>query len=407
MAFAIKNFNTITAQLILYVSGHTSALTDFNVGSVVRTMLEAFAEELEYLYLEMFRGILEGIDTGVYNSFDFAALGAVSASGSVIFSLVQTGTTNLASPTTSIVIPAGTIVQIPSTNTTTGTTVGNSYSVNQDTIWPAGQTSVSTVVTCTQSGTVGNAAYNTITSIVSTLPTVAGATYAVTNPATISNGADQETAAEQKQRFAEYLQSLGRGTIDAIEYAALQTVIYDPNGNIIERVGSAVVVEPYLIDGSLPSAYVIIYVYNGVGNTSAALVAQTQNIINGYYDANGNRIAGYKAAGVIALVLPVEESPITFNINVVMAPGYSLTSSLSGTIANSISTYIQGLSPGDSVLLNQIIEIVMNNTGVYNCYIVSPSADIIPADSTTVVTIEGININPVTSITITGETQTT
>jgi hypothetical protein len=407
MAFAIKNFNTITAQLILYVSGHTNALTDFNVGSVVRTMLEAFAEELEYLYLEMFRGILEGIDTGVYNSFDFPALGAVSASGSVIFSLVQTGTTNPASPTTSIVIPAGTIVQVPSINTTTGTTVGNSYSVNQDTIWPVGQTSVSTVVTCTQSGTVGNTAYNTITSIVSTLPTVAGATYAVTNPATISNGADQETAAQQKQRFAEYLQSLGRGTIDAIEYAALQTVIYDANGNIIEKVGSAVVVEPYLIDGSLPSAYVIVYVYNGVGNTSSALVAQTQNIINGYYDSNGNRIAGYKAAGVIALVLPVEESPITFNINVVMAPGYSLTSSLSGTIANSISTYIQGLSPGDSVLLNQIIEIVMNNTGVYNCYIVSPSADIIPADSTTVITIEGININAVTSITITGETQTT
>lgn len=407
MAFAIKNFNTITAQLILYVSGHTNSLTDFNVGSVIRTILEAFAEELEYLYLEMFRGILEGIDTGVYNSFDFPALGAVSASGSVIFSLTQTGTTNTASPTTPIVIPAGTIVQVPSTSTTTGTTVGNSYSVNQDTIWPVGQTSISTIVTCTQSGSVGNTAYNTITSISNSLPTVTGATYSVTNPATISNGADQETAAAQKQRFAEYLQSLGRGTIDAIKYAALQTVIYDANGNIIEKVGSAVVVEPYLIDGSLPSAYVLIYIYNGVGNTSSALVAQTQNVINGYYDANGNRIPGYKAAGVIALVLPVEESPVTFNINVVMASGYSLTSSLKATIANSISTYIQGLSPGDSVLLNQIIEIVMNNTGVYNCYIVSPSADIIPADSTTVVTIEGININPVTSITITGETQTT
>jgi hypothetical protein len=405
MAFAIKNFNSITAQLILYVSGHTNSLTDFNVGSTIRTILEAFAEELEYLYLEMFRGILEGIDTGVYNSFDFPALGAVTASGTVIFSLTQTGTTNTASPTANIVIPAGTIVQVPSITSTTGTITGNSYTVNQDTIWAAGQTSVSTVVSCTQSGSVGNTAYNTITYIASTLPTVAGATYSVTNPASIANGADAETAADQKQRFAEYLQSLGRGTIEAIQYAALQTVIYDSNGNITEQVAQAVVVEPYLIDGSLPSAYVLVYIYNGVGNTSTALVAQTQNVINGYYDSNGNRISGYKAAGVIVLVLPVQESPQTFNINVEMAPGYSLTTTLSSSISNSITTYVQGLAPGSSLLLNQIIEIVMNNTGVYNCYIVSPAADIIPADSTTVFTIEGINITPVTSLTITGETQ--
>jgi hypothetical protein len=201
------------------------------------------------------------------------------------------------------------------------------------------------------------------------------------------------------------IRSLGRGTIEAIQYAALQTVIYDSNGNITEQVAQAVVVEPYLIDGSLPSAYVLVYIYNGVGNTSTALVAQTQNVINGYYDSNGNRISGYKAAGVIVLVLPVQESPQTFNINVEMAPGYSLTTTLSASISNSITTYVQGLAPGSSLLLNQIIEIVMNNTGVYNCYIVSPAADIIPADSTTVFTIEGINITPVTSLTITGETQ--
>lgn len=69
--FSIKNFNSITAQLILYVSGHTTSLTDFNVGSKVRTILEAFSEELEYFYLEIFRGIMEGIDTGVYNSLTF------------------------------------------------------------------------------------------------------------------------------------------------------------------------------------------------------------------------------------------------------------------------------------------------------------------------------------------------
>src|ERR1700744_5744758 len=92
MSFFIKNFEGITASLLQSISQSTTALTDYNVGSKIRTMLEAVAEELEYLYHEMFRGIIEGIDTSVYNSFDFPLLPAVSASGIVTFSSVIPGT---------------------------------------------------------------------------------------------------------------------------------------------------------------------------------------------------------------------------------------------------------------------------------------------------------------------------
>lgn len=404
--FSIKNFNSITAQLILYVSGHTTSLTDFNVGSKVRTILEAFSEELEYFYLEIFRGIMEGIDTGVYNSFDFPALAAISASGVVVFSLRQTGTTNVITPTSNIVISAGTLVQVPSVtvSSTTTTTSGNSYRTLADVVWLAGQPTQSVSVVCTQSGAIGNTGYNTIASIISPLPTVANATYIVTNAASLINGSDQETDASRKKRFANYLQSLGRGTIDAIKYAALQTVLYDSSGNIIEQVQKAVVVEPYRIDGSKPSAHVSIYIYNGTGNTSKALINQTQSVIDGYYDKNGNRIAGYKAAGIIAKVLSVQESLQNIVINVVMAPGYSLTSSIIATITNSVSTYINSLNPGDNLILNQIIEIVINNPGIYNCYIVSPVGDVIPPDFTTVVSLNSILINPVLSLTVTSET---
>lgn len=405
--FAIKNFETISAQLMLYVSSHTTALTDFNVGSVIRTMLESFAEELEYLYLEMFRGILEGVQTGVYNSFDFQPLPPVSASGLVTFSLSQLGTSNQMSPTSNIVIPAGFQVQVSSSaSLVSGSAAsGTTYNVVQDTVWPAGQSSVSVLVSCSTAGSSGNTARNTITSIVDDLLTVQDGTFSVTNFANFSNGSDQETQSEMKTRFAQYLQSLGRGTVDALEYAALQGVLTDSNGNIIERVKKAVVVEPYVLDGSKPNAYVDIYVYNGTGNTTSELVSNVQEIIDGYYDKNGNRIPGYKAAGIIAKVLPVTQNPVDFNINVVMQPGYTLTDTIINSITNAISTYVNNLNPGDSLRLNQVITIVNNQIGVYNCYIVSPSSDYTPPDNSTVVIVNGITINAVNSIYITGETK--
>ena len=119
MAFFIKDANSITASLIQSVSQSSIALTDFNVGSVVRTMLEAFAQELDEFYLMMFRGILEGIDSSVYNSFDFPALPAIAASGNVVITLNVTGTSPAVPmvPTSNITIPQGFRFSIPSTST--------------------------------------------------------------------------------------------------------------------------------------------------------------------------------------------------------------------------------------------------------------------------------------------------
>lgn len=390
MAFFIKDFATITASLIERVASGTSQLTDFNVGSKIRTMLEAFSQELETLYLQMFRGILEGIDTGVYNSFDFPLLPATSASGQLTFSLTVSGATTPVAPTANIPIPAGFRLMIP-VQATIGLIPGMApsgtvYSVANNVVWPAGKSSFSTTAVCNLPGLVGNTIANSITSFVDNLPVIPGATYSVTNTAPFNNGQDQENQASRKARFSQYLQSLARGTLTAVEYGALQAVVEDNNGNITEQVKKVYAVEPYILDGSKPTGHCDVYVYNGIGSTSAALVANAQKIINGYVDANGNKIPGYKPAGTIVTVFAAVEQPQNVTLSTSWLPSYSLTTAVQSQIAGAIQQYFQSLGPGDTLLYNKLVEICMETTGIYDIVFSTPTADVVPPNAQTIIT---------------------
>lgn len=409
MAFFIKNFESITASMLQSVSQSTTALTDFNTGSKIRTMLEAVAEEMEFLYHEMFRGILEGINTAVYNSFDFPLLPAVAASGVVTFSSVIAGTNTPLVPTSTFTIPAGFRVSIPSQLTPTislnSAPAGTVYTVSQDTPWPAGQPSVNVTVSCFTAGSIGNTIANSITSTIDTLPPIQGNQYLVTNTIPFTNGQNVENQTDRQIRFARYLQSLSRGTLDAIEYAALTATVTNSLGAITEQVKKVYAVEPYMIDGSKPTCHVNVYVYNGVGGTSAALVSSAQQIIDGYTDSNNNRIPGYKAAGVVALVYAATEIPQSININIVWQSGFSLNPTTQNQIEQSIVNYFNSLSPGDTLVYNQLIEIVMAQTGVYNCLITSPNGDVVTPNQQSVMTLSSINITSnATPSLVTGET---
>lgn len=407
MAFFIKNFESITASLIINISESTTALTDFNVGSKTRVMIEAFAEELEAFYHMMFRGILEATNDAVFNSFDFPALPAVAASGNVTFSLVVAGSATPLAPTTTFTIPRGFRVQIPVSSTlavSSAALPGTIYTVTTSTAWAAGQTSVVVPVACTQAGTIGNTTANSITGIVDILPTVTGGQFKVTNVLPFVNGEPAEDQNSRKARFAQYLQSLGKGTLVAIEHAALTAQVLDASGNVQEQVKTVFAVEPFKIDGSLPVGHVDVYIYNGFGNTSAALVAATQQIVDGYVDSNGNKIAGFKAAGIIATVKAAIEQPQTFQINVKMQPNTSLTDDIISQIQGAIVKYVSTLGPGDTLIFNRIIELVMDSSSVYNCVIVSPNGDVQALDVQHIITVGSVSVTEDSNLGVVGET---
>src|SRR3546814_6403650 len=64
------------------------------------------------------------------------------------------------------------------------------------------------------------------------------------------------------------------------------------------------------------------YVHNGVGNTSSALVNRARDVIYGYYDANGNAVPGWKAAGVKVEVYAAEEQTVAVTGVLTAMPGF-------------------------------------------------------------------------------------
>lgn len=103
MSFQIKKFNSILASMINWVSSSTDRITDFNTGSVVRTILESVAIELEELYYQLLRAVEEAIEETIYRTFNFPRNPAERATGNVRF-------TRLSGTEPEITINRGTLV---------------------------------------------------------------------------------------------------------------------------------------------------------------------------------------------------------------------------------------------------------------------------------------------------------
>src|SRR5437763_12508130 len=141
--FQIKDFVSVTASMTNWMKATTQKVTDYSVGSVVRTMLEAIAAEIEQLYLQMFVGLKEAISVAVYNTFSFAANGAVPATGTIRITIT--------SATTPTLIPSGTAFAL---NT------GARYVSATDATIAAGNTYADVPVAAAVPGSGGNLAAN-------------------------------------------------------------------------------------------------------------------------------------------------------------------------------------------------------------------------------------------------------
>jgi hypothetical protein len=85
MSFQVKKFSSIVASLINWMSSNQDKITDFNVGSVARTILESVAIELEELYYQLLRAVEEAIEESIYRAFNFPRNPAERSTGLVRF----------------------------------------------------------------------------------------------------------------------------------------------------------------------------------------------------------------------------------------------------------------------------------------------------------------------------------
>lgn len=361
MAFQIKDFVSISASMVNWMRATQQKVTDFSVGSVVRTMLEAIAAEIEQLYMQMFVGLKEAIPVAIYNTFSFSANGALPATGTI-----------------RVTITSATVSTLIGTGTVFSTVSGARYVSTADVTIAAGNTFADVPVAAATPGAAGNLIAN---QSFTPAPAPAGLVSAI-NLAAIRGGSDAETDDAHKVRFNAYLQSLARGTPAALSYALSSlTFQTDAAGNVIERVATSAIIEPWMTDNTQPVSLVNVYIHNGVGSTSAALVAQASKILYGYTDASGNKVPGYKAAGVNVVCAAAAEQLVNVTANLTPLPGFD-EPTLIAAASSAVYAYLIGLPIGQPALFAEIVQQIMDINGVYNVTVSAPTGDTTPSAST-------------------------
>lgn len=70
----LKNASEILKNAISFVTHATNKITDFTVGSVIRTLLESVSLQLEEFYFKIYDGFLYAVENSIFNAFGFTVL---------------------------------------------------------------------------------------------------------------------------------------------------------------------------------------------------------------------------------------------------------------------------------------------------------------------------------------------
>lgn len=336
MAFQIKDFTSIVASMINHMRGTQTKVTDFQPGSVARTITEGPAVEIEELYLQMFIGLREAIPVATFQSFGFDKLPAIYASGFVSVSA-------LIAPTEGRVIPTGTIFT---------SLDGRSYRSTADVAWNVGVPVISIPVIATVAGYAGNIGADLIVA-----SPLFGAGYTVSNQA-INSGDDEESDAGREARFAEFVASLSRGTKVACMSIAKRATVRDANGNILERVAR--------IGYSEIAGYFKIFLYSSSGVPSDALIANGQMLLDGMEDPDTGEVlvVGYRAAGVRGDLMKMREREVGMSIRVRMRTGYALTNIVRQSLLDTYSITVRAVQPGETLLIDNLRALLLGTQNV-------------------------------------------
>lgn len=368
---SLKSFEELLQDLVLIVRASTDKITDFNVGSISRSYLEAIALLGQYLDFQV-----ETLEESFYLStalgtnldkrvadFDLFRVLGNKASGFVYFySYTQ--------PTADILIPAGTLMSTVKDDSG----IGRIFAVAQDTYLLTTSAlplsgfpyAVLVPVTATLSGILGNVDAKLITDLITDIPGISG----ISNPGAITGGTEDEDDESLRQRAKLYIQSLSKGTKNALKAAILAV----QGVNNVEILDYNDIVDPLGPEAIAPGVMKIII--DTDDNSIAAPLDQiyigptliTKNIQINIWNAIKDSV---KAAGIAVLFTQTNLVPIDIDIVVVVDPDPDLnktTELLIGTFGilfkERVSSYFKDLLVNENVLWSQIVKASMDIAGI-------------------------------------------
>ena len=337
MSVTFRDFTAFVQLQAAKVQSSCAQLLDFAVGSVELAILEANASLALWIqYLIAFllgQTRLSTASEGYVDSFvaDFGLnrLGAAYATGGVTLSRGNPSQTGTVLVGTTVITADNsqtfTIFADPS-NAYYSATTGASGAY----ILPVGTASITVPIQAVNPGAQGNVAASAINGLQAAVVGVD----AVTNAVAFSNGVDEETDAQLKARFPNYINSLSKATLGAITYAATSV-----------QVGLSVFIRENVdVAGRVLRGHLVLYVDDGSGTPPQALLDQV-------YEA----VDTVRAAGIDFSVRPPTVNLAAVSLTLVVGPG-GIKVNLIPQVATAVAVYVDGLAVGDICSVTRIAQ---------------------------------------------------
>lgn len=340
MALSTKTFIQLVQDQAAAVQSRSTQILDFTTGSVMRAFTESNAavgmwlQAMALKILTMTRlATSQGVDVDSWvNDWGVFRLSATVASGSVTYSRFT--------PQTAVVIPIGAQVQ-----TADGTQIfqvvldatNGAYSLaSNGYVLPIAVSSVTVPVQSISGSSAANVASNTITVLLTNIIGVD----TVTNALAFVGGSNAETDAQLRARFVNYISSLSKGTVGAIQYAitSLQLGL------------KATIIENYAANGVYTPGLLTITVDDGSG-------APRQSLLTSVSAA----VANVRSAGINWVVLAPIVSSVNIFVTLNKKTGYD-PNTVIATVATAITAYVNSLTVGDGMAYLKLSQIIYDAT---------------------------------------------
>lgn len=327
-----KRLSDILTRLIDVTTARTSQLTDYTPGSVIRSIYEAVAMELETYYVLQEENITWGIEHGVLDSFGFSRREAKAAYGNVTVRFYSSAS-------------AGTVLPKGMTFYSSDDQYPQTYTLQQAYNVPVGDVSATVQVFCTQVGAVGNIPAGKIDSVSNS---TTGVSY-VSNNSDFNTGSDEESLAGIRSRFQAYVDTRGRATVKAMDYAARRveevTGVY-----VYEEVGK-ITVYAHDANGELPQ------------DVLTAVVASEEN---------------YRPAGIPWEVKPVDKKEIDLDVKISVTNPILVPDDFEDKLTQMLTSYLNTFSADRDLVISDVLTRVMNYSPlIYDADILTPEDNVV------------------------------
>ncbi|MEM3342614.1 MAG: baseplate J/gp47 family protein [Thermoplasmata archaeon] len=336
MTYTRKPYSQMVEEILKEITSR-GPITDINVGSVTRTIVESIAREMDFMYAELDHVYEAGfVDTASGKSLDLVVsiLGIKRkseqyATGSVTFSRQSTAK--------DVVIPRGTKVQTASEDPSKVVV----FETTMKATMAKGVKAVEVGIRALEPGEKGVVGSETITVI----PKPIEGVESVTNRRPTTYGTNRETDAQLRERAKGALAAAGKTTMDALRNAVLN----------IDGVKNVVVKD---MPNNIPGEVDLIVDGLDISDKSGLAYQEVRDVVD-----------RTRAAGIKVNIMGTEPIQVYIEIYVRLTDKIrndEEVESVVESIKDAISAYINKLSAGDDILYNRIVSKILAIDEVYN-----------------------------------------